>query len=285
MLTFRKVFDHFQEKHEQIVHALLLKLKCRKLRHCKNLVIHSSSGVSSGSTSSDTASNEDKNASHGPHSPTPSSSSSQGTVKRAGPNSAANSVISNNVNNKSSENNSVKSSGGQLVRPRHLKQRKEVFKVVFLHHTAIIHIFHLVSLFLKGEGDFFNIFMHFLINQFDQITYCKKKLHTCFRELKCHVRKLANLLHSRSSDDWNVDKSFEGCPGLRRLRPQRPKFCCPTNPASSIGPDRAMHVFGWPQFCWSKKYVIDQTGYSPNSGSCNAIQMLSQGGISVSGDF
>merc|ERR1712051_586705 len=39
-----------------------------------------------------------------------------------------NSVISNNVNNKSSENNSVKSSGGQLVRPRHLKQRKEVFK-------------------------------------------------------------------------------------------------------------------------------------------------------------
>merc|ERR1719400_2229071 len=62
-----------------------------------SLVIHSSSGVSSGSTSSDTASNEDKNAPHGPHSPTPSSSSSQGTVKRAGPNSAANSVISNNV--------------------------------------------------------------------------------------------------------------------------------------------------------------------------------------------
>ena len=130
------------------VMAALLKLKCRKLGHCKNLVIHSSSGVSSGSTSSDTASNEDKNAPHGPHSPTPSSSSSQGTVKRAGPNSAANSVISNNVNNnKSSENNSAKSSGGQLVRPRHLKQRKEVFKVVFLQHTTIIHIFHLVSLF------------------------------------------------------------------------------------------------------------------------------------------
>ena len=45
-----------------------------------SLVIHSSSGVSSGSTSSDTGSNEDKNAA--PHSPTPSSSSSQGTVKR-----------------------------------------------------------------------------------------------------------------------------------------------------------------------------------------------------------
>ena len=145
--------------------AALLKLKCRKLGHCKNLVIHSSSGVSSGSTSSDTASNEDKNAPHGPHSPTPSSSSSQGTVKRAGPNSAANSVISNNVNNnKSSENNSAKSSGGQLVRPRHLKQRKEVFKVVFLHHTTIIYIsFTWCPFFLKGEGDVFNIFMHFLI--------------------------------------------------------------------------------------------------------------------------
>ena len=45
-----------------------------------SLVIHSSSGVSSGSTSSDTGSNEDKNGA--PHSPTPSSSSSQGTVKR-----------------------------------------------------------------------------------------------------------------------------------------------------------------------------------------------------------
>ena len=86
----------------------------------------------------------------------------------------------------------------------------------------------------------------------------EKKSHTYFRELKCHVRKLANLLHSRSSDDWNVDKSFEGCPGLRRLRPQRPKFCCPTNPASSIGPDRAMHVFGWPQFCWSWGWGWDE---------------------------
>ena len=44
-----------------------------------SLVIHSSSGVSSGSTSSDTGT-DDKNG--GPHSPTPSSSSSQGTVKR-----------------------------------------------------------------------------------------------------------------------------------------------------------------------------------------------------------
>merc|ERR1712001_161966 len=76
--------------------------------------------------SSDTASNEDKNA--GPHSPTPSSSSSQGTVKRS-PNSANNSVISNNNNNnKSTENSGKSSGGGQLVRPRHLKQRKEVFK-------------------------------------------------------------------------------------------------------------------------------------------------------------
>ena len=44
-------------------------------------------------------------------------------------------------------------------------------------------------------------------------------------------------------------------------------------------------LFSWPQFCWSKKYVIDQTGYCSNSGSCNAIQLLAQGGISVSGDF
>merc|ERR1712223_509635 len=88
-------------------------------------------GVSSGSTSSDTASNEDKNA--GPHSPTPSSSSSQGTVKRSPNSNASNSVIGNNVNNvnnnnKSSENSVKSSGGGQLVRPRHLKQRKEVFK-------------------------------------------------------------------------------------------------------------------------------------------------------------
>ena len=75
-----------------------------------SLVIHSSSGVSSGSTSSE--SNEDtKNT--GPHSPTPSSSSSQGTVKR-NPNSTSNSVISNGSKSQ--------------VRPRHLKQRKEVFK-------------------------------------------------------------------------------------------------------------------------------------------------------------
>ena len=77
---------------------------------------HSSSGVSSGS--SDTASNEDKNG--GPHSPTPSSSSSQGTVKRS-PNSGANSVVSSGT----------KVSSVSVVQtrpPRHLKQRKEVFK-------------------------------------------------------------------------------------------------------------------------------------------------------------
>ena len=73
----------------------------------------SSSGVSSGS--SDTASNEDKNG--GPHSPTPSSSSSQGTVKRS-PNSGANSVVSSGT----------KVSSVVQARPRHLKQRKEVFK-------------------------------------------------------------------------------------------------------------------------------------------------------------
>ena len=44
-------------------------------------------------------------------------------------------------------------------------------------------------------------------------------------------------------------------------------------------------LFSWPQFCWSKKHGIDQAGYCPNSGSCNAIQMLAQGGISVSGGF
>lgn len=44
-------------------------------------------------------------------------------------------------------------------------------------------------------------------------------------------------------------------------------------------------LFSWPQFCWSKENIIDQTGYCPNSGSCNAIQMLAQGGISVSGGF
>ena len=77
---------------------------------------NSSSGVSSGS--SDTASNEDKNG--GPHSPTPSSSSSQGTVKRS-PNSGANSVVSSGT----------KVSSVSVVQtrpPRHLKQRKEVFK-------------------------------------------------------------------------------------------------------------------------------------------------------------
>ena len=77
------------------------------------VVICSSSGVSSGS--SDTASNEDKNG--GPHSPTPSSSSSQGTVKRS-PNSGANSVVSSGT----------KVSSVVQARPRHLKQRKEVFK-------------------------------------------------------------------------------------------------------------------------------------------------------------
>ena len=96
-----------------------------------------------GSTSSDTASNEDKNGpGNGPHSPTPSSSSSQGTVKRS-PNSATNSVISNNVKN---NENSVKSTGNQLVRPRHLKQRKEVFKVLLLH------------IFLAQKSDIFHTF-------------------------------------------------------------------------------------------------------------------------------
>ena len=102
-----------------------------------SLVIHSSSGVSSGSTSSDTASNEDKNAGpHGPHSPTPSSSSSQGTVKRS-PHSGANSVISSSAANSTvlgaapgstpAGGNGPNGTKGQ-VRPRHLKQRKEVFK-------------------------------------------------------------------------------------------------------------------------------------------------------------
>merc|ERR1719400_3002722 len=88
----------------------------RPLTGPPSLVIHSSSGVSSGS--SDTASNEDKNG--GPHSPTPSSSSSQGTVKRS-PNSGANSVVSSGT----------KVSSVSVVQtrpPRHLKQRKEVFK-------------------------------------------------------------------------------------------------------------------------------------------------------------
>ncbi len=61
--------------------------------------------------SSDTASNEDTNK-NGPHSPTPSSSSSQGTVKRS-----PNSNVSGSVVGKTTPN-----------RPRHLKQRKEVFK-------------------------------------------------------------------------------------------------------------------------------------------------------------
>ena len=92
-----------------------------------SLVLHSSSGVSSGSTTSsdngDSGNNGDSSQDPKPESPTPSTSSVNTVVKRISSNSGSTSQL-----NKSGPTSITSSASRMPPRPRHMKQRKEVFK-------------------------------------------------------------------------------------------------------------------------------------------------------------
>ena len=92
-----------------------------------SLVLHSSSGVSSGSTTSsdngDSGNNAEQSQNPKPESPTPSASSVNTVVKRIPTNSPTSSQL-----NKSGPTSLAGSTTRVTPRPRHMKQRKEVFK-------------------------------------------------------------------------------------------------------------------------------------------------------------
>ena len=92
-----------------------------------SLVLHSSSGVSSGSTTSsdngDSGNNGEPSQDQKPESPTPSGSSVNTVVKRLPGSSSSTSQL-----NKSGPTSLTSSASRGTPRPRHMKQRKEVFK-------------------------------------------------------------------------------------------------------------------------------------------------------------
>ena len=97
-----------------------------------SLVLHSSSGVSSGSTTSsdngDGGNSGEQAQEPKPESPTPSASSSVNTVVKRVPPSATSSSQLNKSGPTSLNGSTVCSATRGTPRPRHMKQRKEVFK-------------------------------------------------------------------------------------------------------------------------------------------------------------
>ena len=73
---------------------------------------------------------------------------------------------------------------------------------------------------------------------------------TYFHALKFHVMKLANPLHSMSSNDLNVNTLVEGFSSLRKLLLRWQKYGSPTSLIWSRFPIYEKLAYELPQFCW-----------------------------------